>query len=782
MIFIGRFLQMKSKISTAKKFYSTHLYKSWVISYLTILILPLLLNLLVYFQAEKSLKQENQNAQFAALSNLRSSIDEQFSIVSDFAAKLSSSSSLGYFLNADGLSDYTDSYDSSLKATSLNELLNYCEPIDSIMSDYYVFSLDNNLVWHNNGIYDISSYTGSFLPSESIIELENAVRNTKIIDTAILTFSTGPLQGQTILVYPLPSAYYQKGFLAAFLDTTFTNMIISQTAAPYQAKLAIINKEQSVTIAQSTFLSASEINVCELKSDTMPLRYNNNAWIYWMDSEILPIRYFSVASFSPNTKEMLYLRLCLLISICCCFIGGGILIFLFARRNYKPIREMVNVVQERSDTIFEKNSNEYQLVSNALKDIYERHASVQDIVTKQNQTLYSYYLSSLLRGKVPFWAMDSQLKEHMENDLSLNQYALLVVMIDFPDELSSEHQEILGSAYTAFSETQLFEQLSSSLGKKYTLTFTQTEALSACIISIPSSLQDLWQQDIRNCLTHIASIIKTDWKCNTYYTCSNLHHGISELSDAYNEAVDLMSLAVMHSDMENIVFIEDSSAFHYTSTDSNVEQLIINYIRTSQETELIALLTETLNKYVNENLSFHTVKGLSCNLMVSIIHALDFLPKAMLDTNRESFYHLLSLLVRETSYEKLKKRLTDAAYSACTLFASIQQTDRRSSLIDRIESELSVHLYDENLNITFLAQNLGMNAKYLSASYLEATGENLIDVIHKRRIDRFKELLATGNYSVKDASQKVGYSSVVTMNRWFKKYEGTTPGKFKPSI
>ena len=66
-----------------------------------------------------------------------------------------------------------------------------------------------------------------------------------------------------------------------------------------------------------------------------------------------------------------------------------------------------------------------------------------------------------------------------------------------------------------------------------------------------------------------------------------------------------------------------------------------------------------------------------------------------------------------------------------------------------------------------------------SSVYQEATGVNLMDVIHKRRVERFKELVTKERMSVKDAAAKVGYTSVVTLNRWFKKFEGTTPGKWK---
>ena len=85
---------------------------------------------------------------------------------------------------------------------------------------------------------------------------------------------------------------------------------------------------------------------------------------------------------------------------------------------------------------------------------------------------------------------------------------------------------------------------------------------------------------------------------------------------------------------------------------------------------------------------------------------------------------------------------------------------------------------DPNLNVNQVADQFGKNPSYLSRSFLRLTGTSVLDYIHYYRIQEAKILIGRGE-TLAAAAQAVGYTNVLTMSRAFKKYEGTTPGKFK---
>ena len=85
---------------------------------------------------------------------------------------------------------------------------------------------------------------------------------------------------------------------------------------------------------------------------------------------------------------------------------------------------------------------------------------------------------------------------------------------------------------------------------------------------------------------------------------------------------------------------------------------------------------------------------------------------------------------------------------------------------------------DPDLNVNRVADEFGKNPSYLSRSFLRLTGTSILDYIHYYRIQEAKILIGRGE-TLASAATAVGYTNVLTMSRAFKKYEGTTPGKFK---
>ncbi|NTV88979.1 MAG: helix-turn-helix transcriptional regulator [Clostridiales bacterium] len=83
-----------------------------------------------------------------------------------------------------------------------------------------------------------------------------------------------------------------------------------------------------------------------------------------------------------------------------------------------------------------------------------------------------------------------------------------------------------------------------------------------------------------------------------------------------------------------------------------------------------------------------------------------------------------------------------------------------------------------NININYVADYLDINPLYLSRLFKKHKGIGLLDYIHIMRLNEAKRLMNQGE-SAKSTASTVGYCSYLTMARAFKKYEGTTPGRFR---
>ena len=87
--------------------------------------------------------------------------------------------------------------------------------------------------------------------------------------------------------------------------------------------------------------------------------------------------------------------------------------------------------------------------------------------------------------------------------------------------------------------------------------------------------------------------------------------------------------------------------------------------------------------------------------------------------------------------------------------------------------------YSENLTLTQISKNAGINHTTLTLLMKQELCCTAIEYLMKYRITVSKKELAFTNVPIKDLSSMVGFKTVQHFNRIFKKHTGTTPAEFR---
>lgn len=107
------------------------------------------------------------------------------------------------------------------------------------------------------------------------------------------------------------------------------------------------------------------------------------------------------------------------------------------------------------------------------------------------------------------------------------------------------------------------------------------------------------------------------------------------------------------------------------------------------------------------------------------------------------------------------------------------ESDRAMSTFGRIVEFINENYADINLNSTIICDKFKITPAYLSRLFRRRTGSSMVDFVHGVRISHLKELLLSGDETIGSLCPKVGYASLWTMSRAFKKYEGITPSEYR---
>jgi YesN/AraC family two-component response regulator len=112
--------------------------------------------------------------------------------------------------------------------------------------------------------------------------------------------------------------------------------------------------------------------------------------------------------------------------------------------------------------------------------------------------------------------------------------------------------------------------------------------------------------------------------------------------------------------------------------------------------------------------------------------------------------------------------------------------NQKTLLIDKIKEAVNEYIYSSD-DIThpnfsaFITQKVNYDYNYLSKTFSEREGMTIEKYFIQQRIDRVKEMLVYGGFSLNEIAYKMLFSSVAHLSNQFKKVTGLTPFNFRQS-
>ena len=90
--------------------------------------------------------------------------------------------------------------------------------------------------------------------------------------------------------------------------------------------------------------------------------------------------------------------------------------------------------------------------------------------------------------------------------------------------------------------------------------------------------------------------------------------------------------------------------------------------------------------------------------------------------------------------------------------------------------------YSKDISLDDISKELNLSTYYFSKLFKEEKGENFVEYLTERRVEKAKELMKDPSRSIKEISSECGYSDPNYFSRIFKKNTGMTPTEYKDKV
>ena len=137
-------------------------------------------------------------------------------------------------------------------------------------------------------------------------------------------------------------------------------------------------------------------------------------------------------------------------------------------------------------------------------------------------------------------------------------------------------------------------------------------------------------------------------------------------------------------------------------------------------------------------------------------------------------------LYQKTAHlETLAEILNDFRGYLCSyLEKSISIQSEEFSILQKASQFIRSN-YQKDIDVNTVAQNVGVSYNRLRRMILDEFGINIVDYINTMRITEAKTLLCATTHTLAEIAEAVGYNNEQSLTRYFKKFEGCSPGEYR---
>jgi len=481
-----------------------------------------------------------------------------------------------------------------------------------------------------------------------------------------------------------------------------------------------------------------------------------NDWIYIGDYPLESLMH------KANT-----LRIKILIYMCALVMLGFIATFFTSKRLYNPVQELIQNIRNYKDFDELDSKNEITVLTRAFDALIKQEKSLNNLLEKNKENIRNKYIIDMING-VKYTPEDLKVSGM---EFIYQGFMCAVVGIDMYKLLLSRFSRDQAQ-YMKTLIIKIFEQI---LGEEYICYGAVMEKEKIVIImNIPDDGKiTILPEGLKMVQEEIAKILENTITIGI----GNVYSGIQNIKLSYYEAVEAYEMKFIKGSSMIIHFSEiNSDSQQVYQYPSNHEKMIINLLNNGSADGV----SKAVNAFIEEIKSIEYINPDNVKLILNQLlgKVMEYLLShnfSVTNVFGENYNIYQQLATRET-IDKIEVWLKEIFSTIISYSENRRANDKK--YIDKVLEYIHSN-YKKDIDVNTMAQEIGISYSQLRRVFVDELGVNLVNYVNNLRIEEAKKVLLEGDKSVYDIALSLGYNNDQSLNRFFKKFCGITPGEFR---
>ena len=757
---------MKTKIKTV--------LLKWFLSYLFVLVIPIILSIGIYMYSLQITKSQSNKMNDALMGSVKVEIDNHINEIKKLFSRIALDADVQSATNIKG---NFSAKDQILLYHLVNTLKNL-NLSDDFIEDIFIYfnntgtvsSIEGNMsgelfyhLYYENSEYDF-------------VQFKELMKQNFVQDI----LPVHKLNGENVLLFNMTtldsSSGENSGTIVIAVNERNLEKIVDNMKWDDSLKIFILNSDNVIINNRDEMELDSDLEYSKLKEGEHFLKsFMGERYVVSIDSsDAIDWKYVCLTPDSLMEQSAKSIRYFSLAGLFICIFVGSYFSYYLAKTNYNPLKSILDLFKGQGNGTIHNGKNEFQWLKEEAEHIFKEHTDTKRILWNNKKILTDYYIFRLL--EYPF-DKQSGMEEVQKFNLRLNSnYNIVVLFAVLPTDkenctLESFEQNI--NLYK-FIIANIFSE---SASDHFNIEVTYIGDKVAVIVNLPDDSMDLIDI-LKESIYFVQQSVSENFAFQTVALMGDIQYGLEGIHSSYiaaNEAAEYIRLLetdiIMYDEIKNL-----QRKYYYPM---EMEEKIMNAIKVGDSTAVEDYIGKVLDiNYSENNISIDICRCLIFDMMGTLIKGADLsgCGNVLNDMN------ISKQLSAKLPLADIKDRFRNFAQIICNEIIEKQSENESNKQLSRKIIEFIYENYQNpDLNISLTGLHFDITPAYISTLFKKQTGESLLEYINAVRVKEAQILLEQG-ISVVETAQKVGFRNSGAFIRVFKKKTGITPGQMKKTL